>query len=292
MAIDQLQEKIRRLKTPIVLDFGISRKQLPPHLLQAEGDYVRAYMRFCSELLKHLQGKLPAVRFRFASFALMGPDGLRALEELTASAKHMGYYVILDAPESLCPRDAEEAAAVLMAPECPWTFDGLVVSSYMGSDGLRPFVRYLKKTDRDLFAVIRTGNKSAPELQDLLTGGRLVHMAAADIVCRMGQSLVGRCGYSRVAALAGVGAGERMRTLRGKYPAMFLLLDSYDYPNASAKKCGYAFDQLGHGAAVCAGSTITAAWVDAETDGYDYLDQAILAIERMKKNLSGYVTVL
>ena len=73
---------------------------------------------------------------------------------------------------------------------------------------------------------------------------------------------------------------------------MFLLVDGLDYPSGNAKNCSFAFDKFGHGAIVCAGPSVTAAWKDAETDGRDYLEQAKLAAERMKKNITRYITVL
>lgn len=288
MSIDHLQERIRKLKSPIVLDMGIRRDQLPPHIVEKEGDYLSAYSRFCRELLEKMKGLIPAVRFRMASFAFLGPEGLAALSQLTERAKELGYYILLDIPESLCPQDAQEQAAMLA--NVPWRFHGIVICSYMGSDGIKPYIQPLKELDRELFCVIRTGNKSAPELQDLLTGGRLVHVAAADILNRLGKGYEGRCGYSRIGAVAG--AGDSLRTLRQNYKSMFLLVDSYDYANVSAKRCANAFDRLGHGAAVCVGSKVTAAWIDAETDGVDYLDQAVKALDRMKKNLFSYFSVL
>ena len=55
-----------------------------------------------------------------------------------------------------------------------------------------------KKDKKDLFVVARTANKSAPELQDLLAGTRLVHSAAADHVNRYGADTAGKYGYTRV----------------------------------------------------------------------------------------------
>ena len=288
MSMDYLQERIRKLKTPIVLDMGIRKDQLSPQLLEKEGTHLQAYGRFCREILEKMKGAVPAVRFRLARFAFLGPEGLVLLSQLTLLAKELGYYVLLDLPEALCPQDAQEQAEALK--NVSWQFDGIVLCSYMGSDGIKPYILPLREMDKDLFCVIRTGNKSAPELQDLLTGGRLVHVAAADIVSRLGKGHEGRCGYSRIAAVSG--ASDSLRTLRQNYKSMFLLVDSYDYANASAKRCAYAFDRLGHGAAICVGSKVTAAWIDAETDGVDYLDQAVKALERMKKNLSANMTVL
>ena len=72
----------------------------------------------------------------------------------------------------------------------------------------------------------------------------------------------------------------------------FLLVDGLDYPSGNAKNCSYAFDRFGHGAVVCAGPSVTAAWQLNETDGSDFVSQAVQAAERMKKNITRYITVL
>lgn len=292
MSIDKLQEKIRKYKNPSVIDFGILPKQIPPHLLESEGSFLRAYERFCMELLSGLGGLVPAVRFSFSSFALYGSEGLTILSNVLQSAKDKSYYIILDAPEMLSAQSAAIAADILCADDCSWYFDGILCASYIGSDGLRPYIDKLKSNDKDVFSVIRTSNKTAPELQDLLTGSRLVHLAKADTISRYSESFVGRCGYSRVGALAGAASADSLRNLRTKYKNMFLLLDGYDYPNANAKNCSFAFDKLGHGAAACAGSSVTAAWQAEASDGWQYVDQAVAAAERMKKNITRYVSVL
>ena len=85
---------------------------------------------------------------------------------------------------------------------------------------------------------------------------------------------------------------ESLRSLRSKYSKLFLLVDGYDYPSANAKNCAAAFDKLGHGAAVCAGSSIVYAWANEPGNPENYLESAMSAAERMKKNLGRYVTVL
>ena len=92
--------------------------------------------------------------------------------------------------------------------------------------------------------------------------------------------------------VAGANGAESLKNLRGKYPRLFLMIDDMDYSGCNAKNCSYAFDKFGHGAAVCAGPTITRAWTTAESDGQDYLDHALASAERMKKNLTRYTTVM
>ena len=292
MAIDVLQEKIRKTKNPSVLELALSVSDLPPHLLEEEGSAGKAYARFCREMLEHLKGTVPAVRLSFTAFALLGHDGLYQLTETLKRAGELGYYTILDAPELLSPATAKHTAELIFGADTLYPCSGLVIGGYLGSDIIKPFLPLCKKEKKDLFIVTRTANKSAPELQDLLAGSRIVHVAAADHVNRYGADTAGKFGYTQVGLLAAASSAESLRSLRSKYPKLFLLLDGYDYPNANAKNCSHAFDKYGHGAAACGSTGITAAWKDAESDGRDYLDHAKAAAERMKKNITRYVTVL
>lgn len=292
MSIDKLQEKIRKLKNPSMVEFSLDIEMIPPHILEEEKSEILAYDRFCRELLDGLKGIVPAVRFSMGRFSLLGPDGLFLMSRMTRYAKELDYYVLLDAPESLSVQAAEASVKSLFSDKCIWAFDGLVVSAYAGSDVLKPYVQAVKSSQKDIFVVLRTANKSAAELQDLLTGSRLVHMAAADIVYRMCEPMVGRSGYSQIAAIGPASVADVLKKLRTRYKSLFLLVEGYDYPNANAKNCSNAFDKLGHGAIVCSGSGITAAWKADDTCGDNYIDHAVQAAERMKKNLLRYTTVL
>ena len=73
MSVDKLQEKIRKLKNPSVLDLRVSAEQIPPHLLESASSYAAAYRTYCEALLDALKDTVPAVRFSFNSFALMVP---------------------------------------------------------------------------------------------------------------------------------------------------------------------------------------------------------------------------
>lgn len=290
MSIDSLQEKIRKLKNPSVIDFTVVPAQLPPQLL--EQPLPEAYGQFCRELLEGLKGIVPAVRFSFDRFALLGEQGLSQLRQVLAYAKELGYYVLLDGVQTLSLQMAQLGAEAFFGADSPWEFDALITSFYIGSDGLKPYAECMKSSSKAVFGVIRTGNRSASELQDLMAGPRLVHSAAADIINRLGDPMPGRCGYNRIGAMAGATSADGLRALRAKYQRIFLLLDGYDSPNANAKNCSFAFDKLGHGAAACAGSAVTAVWQENESDGTDYVAQAKEAAERMKKNLTRYVTIL
>lgn len=290
MSIDVLQEKIRKTKNPSMVDLSLNAADLPAHI--RSGNPAEDYGKFCRELLEKLKGTVPAVRVGFTAFAILGPKGLEELTAVLKYAKDLGYYVALESPYILSPMMASGVAAAVFGANALYPCDGLIIGAYPGSDVIKPFLPYVKEGKKDLFPVVRTSNKSAPEIQDLLSGSRLVHAAAADQINRFGSDNTGKFGYARVSVVAGANAPESLRALRSKYPRLFLLIDDMDYSGCNAKNCSYAFDKFGHGAVVCAGPTITQAWKAAGTDGTDYLEQALAVAERMKKNLTRYTTVL
>lgn len=281
MSVDRLQERIRKTKNPSVLFLEAIPQWLPAQLTEQE-DGLDRYFR---QLLDGLKDIMPAVRFGFGSFAMMGAEGVNLLTGLMAYAKELGYYVLMDLPELMTPAAAANAERCVREYPC----DGVVTGVYLGSDVLQP-LQALCRDGKSVFAVCRTSNRSAVELQDLLTGGRHAHTAAADVICRYAEPVMAKCGYSQMGVLAGASSAQSLSTLRTKFPKMFLLLDGYDYPNANAKNCSNAFDRLGHGAAACASASIVAAWMSES--GTDYVEQAVQAALRMKKNLTRYITVL
>lgn len=291
MAINQLQDKIRKMKNPSVINFSVLPEYIPEEISQKTNSFVEARQMYCLELLNVLKEIVPAARFSFPTFALSGEEGITSLKQILITAKDLGYYVFLDGPEALSAQEAAFHAQALMADSVPLLFDGLILPIYIGSDSIKPYLPYLKNNGKDLFIVSRTSNRSAGELQDLLSGTRWMHVANVDVVNRFTQPLLTRCAYSQVAVVAAASHAESLRILREKYKEIFLLLDGCDYPNANAKNCSFAFDRLGHGAAACATESVLAAWKDAG-EGISYAQASADAALRLKRNLLRYITII
>ncbi len=288
MSIDVLQERIRKLKSPVIVDLSVKAEHIPTHL-QPEQDLPLAYEAFCRQLLRTLSSKAAGVRFSFDRFALLGV--LDKLSGLMKEAMELGYYVLLDGPAVLTPWAAQTAADMLLGEGSAYPCHGLVLSPWIGSDAIKAFTPYCKQ-GKSVFFAVRTPNKSSAELQDLLTGSRLAHAAAADIVNRHGESILGKCGYSHVGVLTAGTNTAAVQGLRSKYNRLFLLVDGIDYPGGNAKICSCGFDRFGHGAAVCAGVSVTGAWLENGTDGTDFAEQAEKSVERIKNNIFRYISVL
>lgn len=290
--MNRLQNQIRKLKNPSMIYFSWDPEQIPKPYLAAKQGPLSAYCAYAKDLIVALKGVVPALRFGFGSFALLGAEGLNALDELLRFARKQEFYLLLDMPEIWSVRQAELYADSLMQKGSIWELDGLLLSCYMGSDTLKLFGDRVKTADKDLFISVRTANKSASEIQDLLTGSRLVWTAAADTAKRLGESTITRCGYSRVGIVGPGTSADTLAAMRNKYPSVFVLIDGFDYPGANAKNCASAFDNLGHGAVACTGSYILSAWKNTDLYDPNPVELAVQAAERMKKNLNRYVTIL
>ena len=104
MSIDYLQEKIRKLKNPLMVGLDPYLPILPQHIVkeayEAHGQTLRgaaeAYYRFCTELLDGLKDEVPAVKIHSACFEALGAEGIAQMQRVSAYAKELGYYVLID----------------------------------------------------------------------------------------------------------------------------------------------------------------------------------------------------
>ena len=287
MSVDILQEKIRKTKSPIIIDLAMQREQIPTFLREGKSE-AEALDAYCRTLLTALNGKVAGVRFSFDQWALL--DSLQMLRALTEFASELGFYVLLDGPSVLSPWAASRATA-LLEENSVYACDGLILCPYIGTDAIKPFVPYAKG-GKSVFFSVRSANKSAAELQDILAGPRLVHVAAADHVKRMGESILGKCGYSHIGVLTAATNASAVSGLRLKFKTTFLLVDGLDYPGGNGKNCSYGFDRFGHGCAISVGPAITAAWTADGCNEADFAELAVQAAERIRSNMSRYVTIL
>ena len=287
MSMDVLKNKIRRLRNPSALTIAPTLDSLPPQYLTEFDSPVLGMGEYCRRSLEALKGLLPAVKVSFSAFALLGPEGLTQLQSVLDKAKELGYYVILDWQRQE-DESAAKAAAKLIFSGGIWKCDGVVLSCYPGSGSIKPYITEANKEKKDVYVVLKTGGKSGSELQDLQTGGRTVYTAAADLLARWGDQTLERCGYSRVAGVGSASHLASLRTLREKYPKLFLLVDGLEAGNANARNASFAFDNMGAGALVC--SNLLTAWI--ENPDNDPIEEVVAAAQRMKRNVTTYVTVL
>jgi orotidine-5'-phosphate decarboxylase len=309
--MDALQEKIRQKKNPTVAGLDPKLDYIPQFIQEeAFGKYgktlkgaAEAYRLFCRGLIDALYEVVPAVKPQSAYFEVLGSAGIEALEDVVAYAKEKGLYVIMDAKRgdigSTCEAYAQAyLGGISLDGEnvlSPFDCDCMTVNGYLGTDGIKPFTALCKERDKAIFLLVKTSNPSSRELQDLIAGDRLVHIAMADLAVRLTEKekLVGKSGWSQIGAVVGATHPEDLKNLRAKYPQIFFLVPGYGAQGGKAQDVQYAFDRLGHGAIVNSSRGIMCAWKKTEDEtGRNYQEAAKKEAIRMRDDICRYVTIL
>lgn len=307
MSIDVLQERIRKLKNPVMVGLDPYLPILPPHIVseafeehgQTLHGAAEAYYRFCTELLDALAEIVPAVKLQSACFEALGAEGIDQMQRISKYAKQRGYYVLIDSMRGDVGGVAEIYAQAMFGSVSVgekdyrlYDCDALTLNPYLGSDGVKPFLPYCKHDGKNIFLLLKTSNKSSREVQDLLSGDRVVYTAMADLAMRWSVDLFGKNGYSEIGAVVGATFPQTMKLLREKYDRLFFLVPGYGAQGGTAKNVQFAFDRFGHGAIITASRSIICAWQKEESDGRDYTQRAVDAALKMKNDIAKYVVIL
>ena len=311
MSMDILQAKIRQKKNPTVAGLDPKPDYIPQFIKdEAFAKYgktlkgaAEAYRVFCFGLIDALCDVVPAVKPQSAYFEILGSAGIEALEAVVAYAKEKDLYVIMDAKRgdigTTCEAYAEAYLGGMALDEetfiAPFDCDSVTVNGYLGTDGIKPFTALCRKNNKSIFLLVKTSNPSSKELQDLITGGRVVHTAMADLAVRLTdkEQLVGKSGWSAVGAVVGATHPEDLKKLRDQYPTIFFLVPGYGAQGGKAKDVQYAFDKFGHGAIVNSSRGIMCAWKKTEDEtGRNYQEAAKAEAIRMKDDICRFVTIL
>jgi len=306
MSIDVLQEKIRKMKNPSMVGLDPILELIPEHIKQAaysqHGQTLKgaaeAYKIFCCGILDALQETVPSVKIQTGCFQALGFEGVRVMEDVIAYAKDKGYYVLMDTMRGDIDCTAQALAESYFGgvrigenTYMPYACDAVMTNAYLGSDGIMPFTKFCGQ-GKNVFLLAKTSNKSSREVQDILSGDRIVYQVILDLAMRWSTDLFGKFGYSEIAVAVSGCHPRVLQEMRRKYDRLFFLVPGYGAQGANARDVQYAFDKFGYGAVVCAGRSILYAYKKAGDDGREYQKHALEAAERMKKNLSGFVTVL
>lgn len=307
MGIDLLQEKIRKMKNPTMVGLDPILDLIPEFIKKdAYAIYgetlqgaAEAYRVFCFGILDALKDIIPSVKVQTGCFQALGSDGVRAMEQVIQYAKELGYYVLMDTMRGDIDCTAQALAESYFGGVkvgentfLPYPCDAVMTNSYLGSDGIMPFTKFCKQ-GKNVFLLAKTSNKSSREVQDLLSGDRIVYQVILDLAMRWSTDIFGdKYGYSEIAVAVSGNHPRILEEMRKKYDRLFFLVPGYGAQGANARDVQYAFDRFGHGAVVCAGRSILYAYAKTGSDGTDYKQFAYEAAEHMRNNIRKFVTIL
>lgn len=201
---------------------------------------------------------IPVAKPQAAFFEAFGAAGFALYEAVVHDAKEHGLVVIADAKRNDIGSTVEGYAGEMLGKT--GLFDGkkvpivdadaLTVNSYLGIDGVKPFIEACKEYDKGIFCLVKTSNKSSGEIQDLLVEDAAIYEKMGKLVSAWGKDLIGAHGYSSIGAVVGATYPEQAGELRELMSHTPFLVPGYGAQGGGAKGVVPAFDAQGRGAIV------------------------------------------
>ena len=302
MSFARLQEKIDKSRNPTVVGLDPDLAHIPELILEKHikeaGETLEAAahaaLEFGVGLIDALCDIVPAVKPQSAYYEMLGPHGVLAMKITCDYAKSKGMYVIVDGKRNDIGSTAAAYSAAYLgtvtvgsSEHFPFDADALTVNAYLGSDGLKPFQDMAAKHDKAIFALVKTSNPSAGELQDLYVDERTVYTAVGDLLEEIALDTVDDYGYTHIGAVVGATYPEEAQFLRKRLKNTFFLVPGYGAQGGSADDVVHSFDENGRGAIVNSSRGIIAAW---KKRGGDHMaaarEEALLMRDKLRKVLS------
>lgn len=176
---------------------------------------VQSVRDFCLSIIEATAPYVSAFKPNSAFFEVLGPDGLRVLQEvIKAVPAHIP--VILDAKRGDIGNTARNYAATVFET---YGADAATVNPYLGYDSVSPFLEY---RDKGVLLLCRTSNPGARDFQDLRVQDedgqlRLLYEIVAQRIQSWNTN--NNCGM-----VVGATYPEELRTLRALCPTMPILI--------------------------------------------------------------------
>ena len=248
--INRLIEKIKKTNAPIVVGLDPMLSYVPEQVQnKAFGEFgetlegaAEAIWQFNKAIVDAVCDLIPAVKPQVAMYEQFGVPGMAAYEKTEAYA--VGH---------LC------RVRVGSRSYAGFHEDFATVNPYLGSDGVKPFLKVCREEKKGIFILVKTSNPSSGEFQDRLVDGRPLYELVGEKVAQWGEEAMGD-DYSYVGAVVGATYPEMGRILRKIMPKSYILVPGYGAQGGKGKDLVHFFNEDGLGAIVNSSRGIIAAY--------------------------------
>ncbi len=272
--INKLVEKIQKTNAPIVVGLDPMLNYVPAHIQKkAFAEYgetlegaAEAIWQFNKQIVDATYDLIPAVKPQVAMYEQFGLEGMKAFKKTVDYCHEKGLVVIGDVKRGDIGSTSEAYAVghlgkVKVGSNSFYGFDEdfATVNPYLGSDGIKPFIKVCKEENKGLFILVKTSNPSSGEFQDRLIDGRPLYEWVGEQVDAWGKEHMGDS-YSYIGAVVGATYPEQGKILRKVMPKTFILVPGYGAQGGKGKDLVHFFNEDGLGAIINSSRGIIAAY--------------------------------
>jgi orotidine-5'-phosphate decarboxylase len=190
-----------------------------------------------------------AVKPQLACFERLGAPGWAALAEVCAAAREAGLLTIADGKRGDVPVSAAAYAQALVGETpTPWGpvaglgADAFTANPLLGLDALEPLVAAAEDAGAGVFALVRTSNPGAADVEDLPAPELPLHERLAELVDGLADRLAASSGLSGMGAVVGATEPGHIARLRELMPRSIFLIPGVGAQGGRPELLGAAFE--------------------------------------------------
>ncbi|MCL2855111.1 MAG: orotidine-5'-phosphate decarboxylase [Defluviitaleaceae bacterium] len=277
MIIDRLIEKINHMGNPTVVGLDPQAEFIPKGM---------SVLDFNCGIIDAVCDIVPAIKPQIAFYERLGQVGLDTYIKTIQYAKAKGLIVIADIKRGDIASTAQAYANAHIGGG-DFDADFATVNPYMGGDSVQPWIDNCHKLDKGIFVLVKTSNAGSGDFQDLMVGDKPLYQIVGERTAVWGADMVGKYGYSSVAAVVGATYPEQLADLRAQLPNTFFLVPGYGAQGGTAKDIRHAFDANGGGAIINSSRGIIASHQNPKYAGLGFAEAARAAAIDMRDDLQG-----
>lgn len=303
--INKLVDKIKKTGAPIVVGLDPTMKFVPEHIKQAafaeKGETLEgaaeAIWMFNKEIIDSTYDLIPAVKPQIAMYEQFGIPGLIAFKKTVDYCHEKDLVVIGDIKRGDIGSTSEAYAVghlgkvqVGSNSYCGFDEDFATVNPYLGSDGVKPFMKVCKEEKKGIFVLVKTSNPSSGEFQDRLIDGKPLYEIVGEQVNAWGAECMPESGnYSYVGAVVGATYPEQGKLLRKVMPHTLILVPGYGAQGGKGADLVHFFNEDGLGAIINSSRGIIAAYQQEQYAHFGekgYADASRAAVLAMREDIA------
>lgn len=286
--IQVLIDKIKKTQAPVVAGLDPMLSMIPSHIMKKAFDEkgetlegaAEAIWQFNKGIIDAIHDLIPAVKPQIAMYEQFGIEGLIAYKKTVDYSREQGLVVIGDIKRGDIGSTSEAYAvghlgkvAVGSKMFSGFGEDFITVNPYLGSDGVKPFIKVAKEEKKGIFLLVKTSNPGSGEFQDQLVDGKPLYELVGKKVAEWGLDHMGD-DYSYIGAVVGATYPEMGRVLREIMPKTYILVPGYGAQGGKGADLVPFFNRDGLGAIVNSSRGIIAAY---QSKTYQHFGEAAYA---------------
>ena len=300
--IEKLIDRIQKTGAPIVVGLDPNLKFIPKKIsdeaFAQKGENLEgaaeAVWQFNKVIVDAVYDLVPAVKPQIAMYEQFGIPGIEVFKKTVEYCHDKGLTVIGDVKRGDIGSTSESYAIAHLGKIkigsnfcTPFGEDFATVNPYLGSDGVKPFVKVCTENDEGIFVLVKTSNPSSGEFQDRIIDGRPLYEHVGEKVVEWGSECISG-GYSEVGAVVGATYPEMGAALRKLMPRTYILVPGYGAQGGRGADLVSFFNKDGLGAIVNSSRGIIAAYQKEEYSKFGeehFGDAARQAVLDMKADI-------